>query len=174
MKYYGMDISSLQCTVDEKVKKSDVDFVILRSTYGCVGIDPKFCENATILNDFDIPIGVYHTLYSDNTCDAKCEAKHCIETISNFNVEYPVCLDVEDMCIEDLGKDKYFEIIKSFLNTIKDMNFYPCLFSSYESYKNNDIKKIGVDIWIRSLGKKPDDINNVFICQYTKEGSGEN
>lgn len=169
-----MDISSLQCTIDKKIKKSNFDFVILRSTYGCFGTDPRFCENATALNNLEIPMGVYHTLYSDNAFDAKCEAKHCISTISKFNIEYPVCLDIEALCIEDLGKNKYFEIIEAFLNTIKNMNFYPCLFSSYESYKKNGIKKLDVDLWIRSFGKKPDNIENLCIWQYTNEGSIEN
>ena len=174
MKYYGMDISSLQCVVDENIKRKNINFVILRATYGLSGVDPRFFENAEKLNRFNIPIGVYHSLCADNIYDSSAEAKYCISKISKFNIEYPVCLDINDFCINNLEKNKVIKIIKTFLNTIRDMNFYPCLFLSYGQFKKIDVEKFDVDLWVRCFEKEPENIKRLSIWQYTNSGMVEN
>ena len=124
MKYYGMDISSLQCVVDENIKRKNINFVILRATYGLSGVDPRFFENAEKLNRFNIPIGVYHSLCADNIYDSSAEAKYCISKISKFNIEYPVCLDINDSNISfqcDFTPSEIFYIDNISVLDLKDL-----------------------------------------------------
>ena len=175
MKYYGMDISSLQGIVNNSIKDKNIDFVMLKSTYGCYGIDPRFDENAKKLNDLKIPIGVYHCLQADNTSESILEAKHCLSKISKFKIEYPVALITDEINFQNIEKNKVIEIIKAFLSTIKDMNFYPMLFVSDDKSKRIDLNQINnIDIWIKSFENKPECIKNLSMWQYTNSGDIKN
>ena len=175
MKYYGMDISSLQGIVNNSIKDEHIDFVMLKSTYGCYGIDPKFNKNAQKLNELEIPIGVYHCLQADNTSESVLEAKHCISKISKFKIEYPVALVVDEINFNSIENNKIIEIIKAFLSTIKDMNFYPMLFVSDDRSKKIDLNQFNnIDIWIKSFQNKPECIKNLSMWQYTNSGDIKN
>ena len=175
MKYYGMDISSLQGIINNSIKDQNIDFVMLKSTYGRYGIDPRFNENAKKLNEFKIPIGVYHCLQANNIYESILEAKHCISEISKFRIEYPIALVIDEISFKNIENNKIIEIIKAFLSTIKDMNFYPMLFISDDKSQKIDLNQINnIDIWIKSFENKPECIKNISMWQYTNSGDIKN
>lgn len=78
----GIDISEHQVGVNYSKVGSQIDFVILRSSYGNNSIDHQFYKHVSGFKKVGTPIlGVYHFLYTDSVPDAVAEAKNCIRAI---------------------------------------------------------------------------------------------
>lgn len=78
----GIDISEHQVGVNYSKVGSQIDFVILRSSYGNNSMDHRFLEHVQGFKKAKVPIlGVYHFLYTTSQADAVAEAKNCIRCI---------------------------------------------------------------------------------------------
>ena len=81
----GIDISEHNGNINmEKVKKSGIQFIILRFGYGKNSnqIDKKFKINYENAINNNIPIGLYHYSYATNIEDAQKEAAQILEIYS--------------------------------------------------------------------------------------------
>ena len=96
----GIDISYHNGTINwDKVKKSDVDFVIIRCGYGdnyTSQDDKKWLENVQACESRGIPYGVYIYSYAENVAQAQSEADHVLRLIRGHKLSYPVFYDLED------------------------------------------------------------------------------
>ncbi len=92
----GIDISSHNGKIDFNKIKDEVDFVIIRATYGRKEVDKNFKQNIDSCKLLNIPVGVYVYSYALNKKQAEEEAKFLIETIKEYKLEYPVFIDMED------------------------------------------------------------------------------
>lgn len=128
----GIDVSVWQGVIDwKKVKESGVKFAIIRSSVGD-RVDTMFDYNITEASKAGINVGVYHYCYAMTTEEAREEARHFIETIKPYEINYPVMFDFEDNTQIKLGKEKLTEIAEVFLSELKNAGYYPMIYS----YKN--------------------------------------
>ncbi len=128
----GIDVSVWQGVIDwKKVKESGVKFAIIRSSVGD-RVDTMFDYNITEASNAGINVGVYHYCYAMTVDEARAEARHFIETIKPYEVNYPVMFDFEDNTQIKLGKEQLTEIAEVFLSELKNAGYYPMIYS----YKN--------------------------------------
>lgn len=96
MNIKGIDVSKFQGEVDwEQVKKAGYQFAMLRAGYGFNTVDEQFHRNAAECNRIGLPIGAYWFCYAVSPETAIQEAAGCIDTISGYTLDYPVCYDIE-------------------------------------------------------------------------------
>lgn len=96
MSIKGLDVSRYQGIIDwEKVKAAGYRFAMLRAGYGSGTVDEQFRRNASECNRIGLPIGAYWFSYATSKSMAVNEADRCIETVSPYRLDYPVCYDIE-------------------------------------------------------------------------------
>lgn len=95
----GVDISNHNGNIDwNRVKKTEVNFVIIRAGFGFNTVDPMFktyIENAVKCG---LDIGIYWFSYAGSAVDARKEAEFCLKTIAPYkkHINYPVFFDWEN------------------------------------------------------------------------------
>ncbi len=98
--FTGIDVSHHQGRIDwEKVKESDVDFVIIRCGYAedKTEYDDRYWEyNVSACERLGIPYGVYLYSYAENVEDALSEADHVLRLIDGKNLSMPIYYDLEE------------------------------------------------------------------------------
>lgn len=128
----GIDVSVWQGAINWMgVALSGVKFAIIRSSSG-PRVDKLFDYNITQASKWGIKVGVYHYCYAMTPEEAREEARHFIETIKPYKIDYPVMFDFEDNSQAKLGKEKLTEIAEAFLSEVKAAGYYPMIYS----YKN--------------------------------------
>lgn len=146
--YLGIDVSHHQKKIDwEKVKKSGVQFAIIRCGYrgssaGTLNTDTYFKQNIEGAYAAGIPIGIYIYSIAITEAEAKAEANYCINLLKNYKhmVSLPVAIDYEDrtkrMTDADLSKTKAAKICEKFCETVKAEGYTPMVYSYLSYFKN--------------------------------------
>ena len=134
--YNGIDVSYAQGVIDwEKVKKSDVQFAIIRAGYGRLASqkDSQFERNYSECKKHGIPCGVYWYTYAETSAEALQEAEACLQVIKGKQFEYPIAFDIEE-------KDSLYrasELCKAFCNKIEENGYYSAIYSFKSALENN-------------------------------------
>ena len=144
--YKGIDISSYQGNIDwEKLKSSEVEFVIIRAGYGdnwTSQDDKKFIDNVSNCEKYDIPYGIYLYSYatkiegpSDINIDSESvnsEIAHVLRILDDLNslgyspnIKTKVFYDIEDNSTIYLGKEQLTNMADTFCTKIEE-NGYKC------------------------------------------------
>ena len=173
----GIDVSRHDGEINwEEVKKSGIDFVIIRAGYGNEKTQKDSCFeiNYTKAKEVGIPIGVYWYSYASDASDAFNEANTCLEIISGKQYEYPIFYDIEEKNILSKGKSEVSQIAKNFCTTLKNNNYLCGIYAS--SYPLNilfdDECKNNFPIWVAHYDvDKPKYNGNWGIWQYTSQGN---
>lgn len=179
-KIKGIDISSYNNKIDWKqLSKTDIEFIILRSTTKNGKLDVKFEENYKNANLYNFDIDVYHYSYALNTEAATNDAKNLIKKLNGKKVT--IWLDLEWPEQGKLGKDKVTKIAIAFIKTCKSLNYECNIYSNLDWYKNyycaDKLKTLDCKFWIARYGTNDGKYNekykpNVdeYIWQYTSNG----
>ncbi|WP_275847038.1 glycoside hydrolase family 25 protein [Caproicibacterium sp. ZCY20-5] len=187
----GIDVSEWQKNIDwEAVKKSGVDFVMLRAGYGSNNLDAYFERNITECNRLGIPVGVYWFSYATNATEAAEEAQDCLNALQGHTVEYPVCYDLEYDTVRYAQKAAHVKIdkalatsmAKAFCSTIEENQYYAMNYANSDYIKNYfDMEQLGTyDLWyahfcssVQADGTVSDALNTAYapMWQYTSSGS---
>ena len=178
--WIGIDISRYQGAIDwVKVKKSGVDFVLLRSSIGdgstiVSGEDIRFASNVVEAKKAGLMVGAYHYLWAETVEDAITEAKFFIKTISPYALDFPAVLDFEEPSQQlNLTNEERTAIAKAFLEEVKSAGYYPMLYTNRSwavGYLNMDELK-DYEIWLAEWFPKPSYRGDFGIWQYTAYGS---
>lgn len=198
--YYGIDVSHHQGTIDwAKVKNDGVDFAILRAGYRGWGIsadgtdgklvkDSKFDYNATNAIKNGVPIGAYFFSQAINEKEAIEEANFMLSTIKNYNITYPVAIDVEYSGApnntgraDNVTKEMRTKICDAFLTVIKNAGYTPMIYADkYFASANLDMTKLNsYQFWLahytgttqeNPFAKPSDYKGNYKMWQYTSKG----
>lgn len=133
----GIDVSAWQGVIDwEKVAKAGVDFAIIRSSYSVDHVDKMFEYNITEAKKAGIKVGVYHYCYALTVEEAREEARFFIETVSPYEIDFPLMFDFEDNSQIELGKAKLTEMAEAFLGELEAAGYYPMIYS-YKNWLDN-------------------------------------
>lgn len=186
----GIDVSEWQKKVDwDTVKKSGVDFVMLRAGYGDNNIDQYFKRNISECNRLGIPVGVYWFSYATNADEAAQEAQDCLDAIKDYTVEYPVCYDLELATVRyaqkyanvKIDKTLATSMVQAFCSTIETNKYYAMNYANSDYLENYfDPKQLGnYDLWYARYPfcAPPSTISDSFnttgspMWQYTSSGT---
>lgn len=152
----GIDISVYQDNADWNKVKSNVDFVIIRATYG-KHKDSSFDNHYSNASSRDIPIGIYSYSYAETKEEMEDEAKFLVENLKDKNITYPVYLDLEDRdtCLK-MDDKELIEGIAAWNKIVREAGFIPGIYTNMSTYVeiNNKTNKINpgllnsFNIWI--------------------------
>ena len=110
----GVDVSEHQGTIDWGKAKGQIDFAVIRSSYGWENypsqVDEQLNNNVQGCVANGIPFGFYHYSYAANVAEAEKEAEYCISAIKGTNPVYPVFFDVEDKAQQGIRKGQLTNI----------------------------------------------------------------
>ena len=141
----GIDVSKYQGEIDwEKVAESGVEFAIIRAGirgYGTGEIveDATFQDNLKGATDAGIDVGVYFFSQAITEEEAIEEANFILEAISDYDVTYPIALDVEEVTDKSartngLTATQRTDCAVAFLETIREAGYTPMIYGNLKSF----------------------------------------
>lgn len=139
--YNGVDVSKFQGDIDwELVKEDGIDFAFIRAGFrgyetGVINEDDKCRQNLENATKSGIKAGVYFFTQAVNEQEAIEEADFVIDIIKDYNIQYPVALDLEVVNDEtartkSLTKEERIKIVKAFCDTVKAAGYTPMLYGN--------------------------------------------
>ncbi|WP_346910116.1 LysM peptidoglycan-binding domain-containing protein [Faecalicatena orotica] len=180
MNIKGLDVSEFQGTIDwEQVKAAGYQFAMLRAGYGFGTLDQQFKRNAAECNRIGLPIGVYWFCYAVSPETARQEADGCINAISSYRLDYPVCYDIEQATVNyaaengvTLTKNLATQFIRSFCNRVEELGYF-AMFYSNRNFLNNYVSEdlsSRYALWYAYYNSQFDS-TGCGMWQYTDQGS---
>ncbi len=175
--FKGIDVSKWQGTINwKKVSQEDIDYVMIRSSYGYEDTDPKLKSNVAGCEKYGIDYGFYHYTYAKNVSEAKKEAKYFLKTIKKYDPDYPLVLDIEEAFYNKMSRKKVTDIVVTFMEELENAGYFAMIYCS-PSFVNDrlDASRIkDYDIWIACWGDE-EKLNTYYsghygMWQYSDEG----
>lgn len=148
MKFFGIDVSEHNGSIDWNEASKHIDFAILR--IGWVGnknnhkLDKKFEEFYKQAKAAGVKLGAYVYMYTKSEETAKLGAEWAIEQLKGKEFELPIYCDMEDKSIAGLGKTKLTEITKAFNNVLEEAGYWAGIYASrnwFDNYLEDGIEK---------------------------------
>ena len=176
----GIDVSFAQNHINwESVKKSGIDFAIIRSSFGSdlpSQTDNQFYQNAQGCVKNNIPFGTYHFAYFINEQKARDEADFAVRLANEYRgyVKF-IVLDIEEDT-ENYAKrvgasPNWTNCVIAFMERIKENGYTPVLYCN----QNWLINKLDYDkvkkykLWYAAIGTNSPKYNP-SIWQYSWTG----
>lgn len=180
MSIKGLDVSEFQGTVDwEQVKDAGYQFAMLRAGYGSGIVDKQFHRNAAECSRLGIPIGAYWFCYAASPQAAIREADICINTISAYQLDYPVCYDIEQASAAYAAGEGVTmtasltrQLVQNFCNRLEEKGWYAMFYTNrnfLDTCLDSDLAK-RYAFWYARYDGLPDG-TDCGMWQYTNEGS---
>lgn len=158
MKIKGIDVSSWNGVIDwQKVANYGMGFAILRITEKGNKTDSSFERNYAGCITHNIPVGVYKYSYATNISEIKYEAETVINVLKQRKLDYPIFLDIEDKCQEDLSQNLMMQMINTFHDIVIRAGYKFGIYCGYYWYKTKlpeDAKKY--DCWLAAYPSQDD------------------
>lgn len=159
IKIKGIDISYCQRNVDyAKAKAAGVGFAIIRSGYREKTDDMLYTHLAGC-KKAGIPVGIYVYALAKTETDAIKEARHCLQSIANHEITYPIFYDLEDdRLLDGLSSKQRTDNAIAFLNEVKRQGYYPGIYANpawLEQYLEYDRLK-DYDLWLAAWTESSD------------------
>ena len=133
----GIDVSRWNGSIDWKtVANYGMGFAILRITEKGNIIDSTFEPNYKGCIENKIPVGVYKYSYATTIAQIKNEANVVIKTLNKRKLDYPVFLDIEDKCQENLSDNLMMKMIEAFRAIIVKAGYKFGIYCGYSWYQN--------------------------------------
>lgn len=141
----GIDVSKYQGDIDwKKVSADGVEYAFIRagvrgSTEGKIMEDEKFTDNIEGALENDIEAGVYFFTQAVTQEEAIEEAEFVLKMIKDYDVTYPIVLDVEEVTstnarTAELTKEDYTRNCIAFCETIQDAGYTPMIYGNLKTF----------------------------------------
>ncbi len=156
----GIDVSHHQGKINwSKVKNSGIKFAMIHCGYGIKNdkqIDSRFRENILNAKENGIHVGIYHYSYANSSIQASEEANFCLEIIKGYEIDYPVCYDIEDKSISKYSIQAKTDMCKSFCNKIEEAGYYAMIYCNKDWYYNHlYMDELNIyDLWLADYYKE--------------------
>lgn len=143
--HIGVDVSKFQGDVDwEKVKNDNIEYAYIRLGYrgyesGKIVVDDKYEDNIKACNDASIDCGVYFFTEAKTREEGIEEAEFVLENLSDYHVELPIVIDVEQSAntgksrTKNLTKEERTEAVIGFCERIKEAGYTPMIYGNLKS-----------------------------------------
>lgn len=172
----GIDVSKHNGVIDwAKVKKSGVDFAVIRAGYGRLieQKDKQFENNYAGCKEQGIPCGAYWYSYAHSVAEAQTEARVFLQAIKGKQFEFPVYLDFEEASQFRLGKVTCSAMAEAFLEIVERAGYFVGIYSSksgLENYIDASIRK-KYSVWVAHVGVNKTSYSMPFdMWQYSWKG----
>lgn len=133
----GIDVSRWNGKIDWKTVASyGMGFAILRITEKGNIVDSTFEPNYKGCIENKIPVGVYKYSYATTIAQIKNEANVVIKTLNKRKLDYPVFIDIEDKCQENLSDSLMMKMIEAFRAIIIKAGYKFGIYCGYSWYQN--------------------------------------
>lgn len=182
--FVGVDISKNQDYVDfNELKRAGIEFVMIRLgqrgyTSGEITLDEYFADNIKRATDAGLDVGVIFFSQAVNVDEAKEEAQFVIDTLEEYEIQYPVVFHMDTIRnevarIDALDKMQRTNIAITFMDMIKENGYFPMLYGDKEwlIQKLSLGSMIGYDVWLSQERDLPDYPYQFVMWQYTTHGS---
>lgn len=171
----GIDIYNGTGTVDfNAVKSAGYEFVITKSSEGHTLRDNSLSRNLTEAAKAGLHTGVYHWFWGRSESETDQEIEFFLSVIRGCKMEMPVALDVEQIDLAGLGKDKLTSYVKRWLDGVKAAGYYPMIYTNLNWSRNYlDMSRLAdYDIWLAQYNDKMTytGAGTVGIWQYSSSG----
>ena len=175
----GIDVSKWQGVIEwSKVKKSGIDFAILRLGYtgaksGEPTLDSQFLRNIEQCKKVGMNVGVYYYSTATSTAQAKNEANFVIQQLKGKKVQYPIYIDTEDTRQAKLSKSKLTKVVKAFCDTMEKAGYYVGIYASKSWFVEHlsDSKLKAYDKWVAQYNTACNYKGKYGMWQYTDKGT---
>ena len=121
-KYFGIDVSENNGTINWANVAGNVDFAIIRCGYGMDQSDQDDSQwyiNANACTQYGIPFGTYIYSYANTTARASSEADHVLRLIDGYDLSLPVFYDLEESSVASgCTNSEIYQIAKTFCDKI--------------------------------------------------------
>ena len=146
----GIDVSRWNGTIDWKtVANYGMGFAILRITEKGNIVDSTFEPNYKGCIENKIPVGVYKYSYATTIAQIETEANIVVKIMNNRKLDYPVFLDIEDKCQENLSETLMMKMIDAFRSIIVKAGYKFGIYVGYSWYQNQLPKEAQkYDCWV--------------------------
>lgn len=132
----GIDVSRWNGKIDWKTVASyGMGFAILRITEKGNIVDSTFEPNYKGCIENKIPVGVYKYSYATTIAQIEDEANVVIKTLNKRKLDYPVFLDIEDKCQENLSDSLMMKMIEAFRAIIIKAGYKFGIYCGYSWYQ---------------------------------------
>lgn len=176
---HGIDISTHQGLPNFNKVKDQVDFIIIRASYGVGHQDTKFYRNKNRTRTLGIPRGYYHYAYPQHN-EPEAEANYFASVVKDLQAGEFLVLDYE----EEGGKVSPVEWCDRFLRTLQARfgGYKPLLYINFATAKKYDWKKVvkgDFGLWLALWDQKKNGLPPktqwpvVAMRQYSATGSIE-
>lgn len=179
-KIVGIDISEFQGIIDFDKVKNEVDFIMIRATWGKSHEDKMFRRNVKECIEKDIAFGFYYYSYATNEKEAEDEVKFFLKTIDEFRdyIRYPIAIDMED---SDGYKKEHGALNKEMITKIcsiaeahmKNKGYIGMIYANADYFRNyiDEEKVKDIPKWIAWWNEKANiNTDKYKIWQYTSKG----
>ncbi len=176
----GIDVSKWNGNIDwTAVKNAGVNYVIIRCGYrgssqGALIQDSKFEQNIKGANKAGIKVGVYFFTQAIDKNEAVEEASMVLECIKNYNISYPIFLDVEPSGgrADKLSKSERTEICKAFCETIKNYGYTAGIYANKTWLETKlDMSQLNsYKVWLAQYASEPTYQGRYDMWQYKDSG----
>jgi len=173
--FKGIDVSQFQGNIDfGKVKKSGVEFVIIRAGFGWYAHqkDPFFEQNYKRAKAAGLKVGVYWYSYAMSEADAKEEAETCLSIIKGKQFEYPIYFDLEESSQFRKGRAFCDSLVKTFCNALEHAGYWAGLYisrSPLQQYISAYVAK-RYALWVAEYGSRCNFSGTYGMWQYSSTG----
>lgn len=171
----GIDVSAHNGAIDwAKVKKSGIEFAILRAGYGKLASqkDTKFDANYAGATAAGVPVGVYWYSYAKTPDEARLEADVCISVINGRKYSYPIYFDIEEDSALKTGKDNCSAMVRAFCERLEAAGYWVGLYASRSVLQTyiTDAVKNRFAVWAAEWGDKLNYTGPVGMWQKSESG----
>ena len=141
----GIDISVYQQKVDfEKVKKSGIEFVIIRGAIG-TRKDTMFESHYSNAKNAGLKVGCYYYTFAKNVAEAKGEADVFLSCIKGKQFEYPIYFDIEDPSLQNLGKQTLTDIVLTWCGKVQSAGYYVGILTGFLTALTSNALKVSIN-----------------------------
>lgn len=179
----GIDVSRYQKAIDwEKVAADGVAYAFIRLGYrgydkGGLVMDELYEENMKGALDSGVAAGVYFVTQAVSVEEAIEEADFVLDHIENYDVTWPVVLDLEDPASSsartaDLTREERTDIAVAFCETVREAGYTPMLYCNIRWYMEElDLTRLTeYDKWFAQYFNRPFFPYAFQMWQYTNNG----
>ena len=172
----GIDVSYAQGKIDWDTAAEHVDFVIIRCGFGqdrTEQDDEQWVRNADACTRLGIPFGVYLYSYATTDAAARSEAAHVLRLVKNYQIAFPIFLDVEDVTIQSkCSKEDILRHVTIFCEIIADAGYTPGVYSNANFWKDYmpSPEYSKWERWVAQWNNPVHESRPYCAWQYTSEG----
>lgn len=179
----GIDVSSFQGEIDwEAVREAGVVFAMIRVGYrgyitGELDLDDCFEANIQGALDAGLQVGVYFFSQALTEEEAVEEAEFVLEQIRDYDVQYPIVFDWEEMEVQARTDEMNMLMLTScalaFCKTVEEAGYKAGIyFNQAYGYQQLNLPSLqDYTFWLAQYEDIPSFVYDFQIWQYSNEGS---